>query len=116
MYDVGQAAQETNAIQEEIDHDILKAVNDAAKRIEEAEKSAKAVWEIDGTTVYVRDITIHKCKEMSVDWFTFNESVDKKELGVKVETLAKTLLKEETKCTSRNPFSKIFYSIRNIFG
>lgn len=54
----------------------------------EAENAVKAVWEIDGVTVYVRDLKIDN-GNVVVDWFTFDENVDKTTLGVKVEDLAR---------------------------
>ncbi|MGL5579406.1 MAG: hypothetical protein ACRDCE_00310 [Cetobacterium sp.] len=113
MLDVGQATQETNAIEEEIDKEILGKIQNMIK---EAEESAKAVWEIDGTTVYVRDIQISESNEFTVDWFTFRDTLDKNELGAKVEQLAKMLFEEETKCKSVPLFSRICSTIKNTFG
>lgn len=83
------------------------------ERLAEAEQSAKAVWEIDGITVYVRDILVNN-NEITVDWFTFSEAVDKRELGDKVQDLAFKLI-GGNKCSS-NLFSRISSTMRNIFG
>lgn len=95
-----------------------KAIEEAIeKNIKEAMATVKAVWEIDGTIVYVRSINIDQHDGgVSVDWFTFNESVDKNELGVKVETLATKLIIGENTCKSSNLFSKISSSMKSIFG
>lgn len=64
--------------------------------IQEAELSAKAVWEIDGTTVYVRDILIDN-GNASVDWFTFDRNVDMNKMGNKVEKLAHKIIGDTVK-------------------
>lgn len=80
----------------------------------EAENAVKAVWEIDGVTVYVRDLKIDN-GNVVVDWFTFNEDVNKKTLGAKVEDLARNQLKEEVTCSS-TLFSRIWSSMRRTIG
>lgn len=62
--------------------------------INEAEKSVKAVWEIDGTTVYITNVVVNN-GQVTVDWFTFRENCDKAELGRKIDDLAKHLLKPQ---------------------
>lgn len=84
------------------------------KLIQDAELSAKAVWEIDGIAVYVRDILIDN-GNVTVDWFTFNQDVNANELGNKVEKLAHKII-GDTVCLSSNPFSRICSSMKNIFG
>ena len=85
------------------------------KNISEAMATVRCVWEIDGTTIYVRNIHVDGGK-VSVDWFTFNENVDKNELGSKVESLAVKLIIGEEECQSSNLFSRISSSMKNIFG
>ncbi|MGL5308223.1 MAG: hypothetical protein ACRC9Y_19220 [Aeromonas veronii] len=85
------------------------------KNISEAMTSVRCVWEIDGTTVYVRNIHVDG-GSVSVDWFTFNDSVDKNELGNKVESLAVKLIIGDKECQSSNLFSKISSSMKSIFG
>lgn len=81
--------------------------------IAESEKTVKAVWEIDGITVYVREFKLEK-GNVSVDWFTFKDDIDKRELGAKVEDLARKLLEEVT--CSPTLFSRIYSSMKNIFA
>lgn len=75
-------------------------------------ETAKAVWEIDGVTIYVSDIKLEN-NNMSVDWFTFDNTIDRGEMNAKVETLAKKLIGE--KCSS-TLFSRICYTMKNIFA
>ena len=79
----------------------------------EAEQSVKAVWEIDGVTVYIRDLKINK-GNVVVDWFTFNEDIDKTKLGIKVEDLARLQLNKEVTCSS-TLFSRIWSSMKRTF-
>lgn len=81
--------------------------------IEEAEKSAKCVWEIDGINVYVRDILINN-NEITVDWFILDNSIDKAKLGIKVETLAAKIIGDVCP-PSKNLFSQISFLMKNIF-
>lgn len=86
------------------------------KNIREAMSTVRAVWELDGVTVYVRNIHVDD-GNVSVDWFTFNETIDKNELGTKVETLAAKLIIGEEECQqSSNLFSRISSSMKSIFG
>lgn len=74
----------------------------------EAESKVKAVWEIDGVTVYVKDIHINNGKA-DVEWFTFDTKTDLTSLGSKVEDLAKQLI-----CKTRKSKLSIFEIIGNI--
>lgn len=94
----------------EADKEIQEKINTTIK---EAELLVKDVWFIDGVTVYVRDIVFNN-NEVLVDWFTFNETVDKRELGDKVQDLAFKLI-GGNKCSS-SLFSRISSTMKNIFG
>lgn len=97
----------------ELEHGYDPAIEDhVSKMIQESTERAKAVWEIDGVTIYVSDIKLEN-NNMSVDWFTFDNTIDRGEMNAKVETLAKKLIGE--KCSS-TLFSRICYTMKNIFA
>ena len=87
----------------------LDKVKDTLKKVE---NEVKAVWEIDGISVYVKNIQIND-GEVEVDWFTFHPDPNLNKLGSKVENLAKQLIGYKT-CSS-TPFSRILSRMKNFF-
>ena len=83
-----------------------------SKFISEAERSVKAVWEIDGITIYVKDMKLEN-DGVVVDWFCFDETIDKSEMSGKVEDLARKIIGEK-ECTTL--LSRILSTMRNTFA